>query len=93
LRDEPRTVVSWPRGAVARSHFDMMQAIDDTAAVPVLLITGCDDIARLERFYAEVRRLPRLTVPTGPTSRRRYEVFKLAGRKQPLEPLGPCPRR
>jgi 4-amino-4-deoxy-L-arabinose transferase-like glycosyltransferase len=91
LRNEPLTVVSWARGAQARSQFDLTQALDDSAKEPVLLFTGCPSAPRLARFYAEVTPLPRLAVPTGPQSTRRYAVFKLAGRQRPIEPPGPCP--
>jgi hypothetical protein len=92
LRNEPRSVVSWPQDAAARSQFDITQALNDQTAEPVLLITACRDAPRLQRFYASVTPLPDLTVQPGPNSRRRYQVFKLAGRQQPIAPLGPCPR-
>ena len=91
LRNEPLAVVSWARGAQARSQFDLTQALDDSAKEPVLLFTGCRSVPRLARFYANVTPLPRLTVRTGPQSTRRYAVFKLAGRQHPIEPPGPCP--
>jgi hypothetical protein len=91
LRNEPLAVVSWARGAQARSQFDLTQALDDTAKEPVLLFTGCRSAPRLARFYANVTPLPRLAVPTGPQSTRRYAVFKLTGRQHPIEPPGPCP--
>jgi 4-amino-4-deoxy-L-arabinose transferase-like glycosyltransferase len=92
LRNEPRSVVSWPRTTEARNQFDISQALTDTAAEPVLLITACRSVPRLERFYSSVTRLPPLFAPSGPTSKREYQVFKLAGRQHAIEPLGPCPR-
>ena len=91
LRNEPLAVVAWARGAQARSQFDLTQALDDAAKEPVLLFTGCPSVPRLARFYANVTPLPRLAVPTGPQSNRRYAVFKLTGRHHPIEPPGPCP--
>jgi hypothetical protein len=38
-----------------------------------------------------VEALPRLTVSSGPNTTRRYWVFKLADRHQPLAPSGDCP--
>lgn len=92
LRNEPRAVVSWPQSEAPRSQFDITQALNDQTAEPVLLITTCRAVPRLERFYAGVTRFPELMVQAGPHSRRRYQVFKLAGRRQPVAPLGPCPR-
>jgi hypothetical protein len=91
LRNEPRAVVSWPRNAEARSQFDLTQALDDTAAEPVLLITDCASVPRLARFYASVIPLPPLFARSGPSSQREYRAFKLAGRQQPIGPLGRCP--
>jgi hypothetical protein len=91
LRDTRYPVVSWPRDEEARSYFDMEQAINDNAPEPVLLITDCKSTARLERFYAQVITLPEVRLRPGPNARRKYQVFKLSGRKQTLEPLGRCP--
>ena len=90
LRNEPLTVVSWPRSTEARSQFDITQALDNTAKEPVLLISACPSVPRLQRFYAHVTAQPRLTIQPGPNSTRKYAVFTLAGRQQPIAPLGPC---
>lgn len=90
LRNEPLAVRSWSREPGAHSQFDLTQALDETAKEPLLLLTRCGTTPRLERFFASVTLLPRLTVPTGPNSNRRYELLKLAGRIQPLAPPGIC---
>jgi len=90
LRNEPFAVRSWARYAEARSQFDLTQALDDTAKEPVLLLTRCHSTERLFRFYKSVKTHPDLLVPSGQQSRRRYVVFTLAERQQPIGPLGPC---
>lgn len=90
LRHEPIGVRSWSREPEARSQFDLTQALQDTAKEPILLLTRCDNVPRLARFYTEVTLLPRLVVPSGPHSNRRYVLIKLANRHAPLAPPGPC---
>ena len=90
LRTEPRSVASWPARKSAQNYFDMMQALDDAAAEPVLLVTSCPFASRLARFYESVTPLPPFTASSGPASARQYYAFKLAARRRPLEPLGPC---
>ncbi len=90
LRNEPLSVVSWARGATAGSQFDLTQALGDTTKEPILMISGCPSVPRLDRFYASVTPLPKLIVRPSPSFERPYAVFKLAGRQQPIAPLGPC---
>jgi 4-amino-4-deoxy-L-arabinose transferase-like glycosyltransferase len=90
LRNQPLAVTSWARGAEARSQFDLTQPLNDSAKEPVLLFTGCQSTPRLARFFANVTRLPDLVIQPGPQSKRKYAVFKLAGRQRGIEPLGPC---
>jgi 4-amino-4-deoxy-L-arabinose transferase-like glycosyltransferase len=90
LRREPLALVSWARTATAANQFDLTHAIDDSAKEPVLLITGCTTRPRLARFYGSVTRLPDLVIWPGAKTEREYAVFKLAGRRQPIAPLGPC---
>jgi hypothetical protein len=90
LRNEPLAVRSWSREPEAHSQFDLTQALENTAKEPILLLTRCGTIPRLARFYASVTPLPPLTVSSGPHSKRRYLLFKLAGRHQPLAPPGSC---
>jgi 4-amino-4-deoxy-L-arabinose transferase-like glycosyltransferase len=90
LRRQPLAVLSWGRGAEAGNHFDLTQPVTDAAQEPLLLFTGCRSVARLARFYDSVTTLADLNVKTGPSSTRRYAVFRLAGRHRPIGPLAPC---
>ena len=90
LRKEPLSIVSWPRTATAANQFDLTHALDDTSKEPVLLITGCTTRPRLARFYGSVTKLPDLVIWPGAKNERKYAVFKLADRRQPIGPLGPC---
>jgi hypothetical protein len=54
------------------------------------LITGCTTKPRLARFYASVTGLPDLVIWPGTKNEREYAVFRLADRRQPIGPLGPC---
>jgi len=90
LRIEPVRTLSWPVSKVPVDQFDLTRALDNTAAEPVLFISACPIASRLERFYSEVETLGPIDVRTGPTTDRNFHAFKLAGRRQPIEPLGPC---
>ena len=90
LRNEPRSVVSWPAHEFAQNQFDITQALNNAAAEPVLLITGCPYVSRLARFYGSVTKLAPVSASSGPSSKREYYAFKLADRRRPIEPLGAC---
>lgn len=90
LRAEPYSVVAWPESGSAQNQFEMTQALSDTAAEPVLLLTGCPHAPRLSRFYANVQRIEPISASSGPSSARQFYVFKLAHRRAPIGPLGPC---
>ena len=90
LRNEPVKALAWPSGPVPQHHFELTRALDDNAAQPILFITQCPQPARLERYFAEVTRLPPIAAPSGPTSARHYSVFKLDKRRRAIGPPGPC---
>jgi 4-amino-4-deoxy-L-arabinose transferase-like glycosyltransferase len=90
LRNEPLSVAAWARSTTAGSQFDLTQALNNSAKEPVLLISGCPSAERLAPFYANVKQLPNLTIRPGPRTERKYAVFTLADRQQPIAPLGPC---
>jgi hypothetical protein len=53
-------------------------------------VSFCSSAARLAEHYATVEPLGRFETPTGPTSKRGYFAFRLAGVKNAIAPLGPC---
>jgi 4-amino-4-deoxy-L-arabinose transferase-like glycosyltransferase len=91
LRNEPVRVLSWPAGTIPDDQFDLTRALDDKTAVePVLFISQCAVISRFKKFYSEVEPLGLVPMRTGPTTGRQFYVTRLAGRRQPIGPLGPC---
>jgi 4-amino-4-deoxy-L-arabinose transferase-like glycosyltransferase len=90
LRDEPLRVLSWPVSAVPQHHFELTRALDNSAAEPVLLLSPCPLVPRLQRFYSDVTPLGLMLVGSGPTSVRAYHTFRLDKRSNAIEPLGPC---
>jgi 4-amino-4-deoxy-L-arabinose transferase-like glycosyltransferase len=90
LRNERLRVVSWPVVSVMEHHFSLTRPLDESATEPLLHIGYCPFGSRLARFYEEVVPLGPIVVSTGPTSTKQWYSFKLAKRRQPIEPLGPC---
>jgi 4-amino-4-deoxy-L-arabinose transferase-like glycosyltransferase len=90
LRDAPVAVVSWPVRRNPDHHFDLTRPLDDSAAEPVLFISPCGMASRLHKFYDSATPLGTIAVATGPTSVRNFEAFRLAARKAPIGPIGPC---
>jgi len=90
LRNEPVRTLSWPISKIPDHQFDLTRALDNAAAEPVLFISQCPIASRLKRFYGEVEPLGTIKARTGPTSDRQFHAFRLAARRQPIEPLGPC---
>ncbi|AMN44810.1 ArnT family glycosyltransferase [Rhodoplanes sp. Z2-YC6860] len=90
LRDEPVRALSWPVSKIPDHQFDLTRAMDSSAQEPVLFVTYCPVVSRLERFYSEVTPLGDITTSTGPTTKRQFHAFKLTGRKRDIEPIGIC---
>jgi hypothetical protein len=81
-------VVSWPARATPDNHFDLTRPLDNSAAEPVLLVTTCPIVSRLQRFYEKITPVGPLTVNAGPNSQRQYNAFLLQQRQRPIEPFG-----
>jgi 4-amino-4-deoxy-L-arabinose transferase-like glycosyltransferase len=90
LRNEPVRVLSWPHSKIPDDQFDLTRAFGDTAAEPVLFISQCAVTSRFKKFFSEIEPLGLVAMWTGPTSGRQFYVTRLAGRRQPIKPLGPC---
>jgi membrane-associated PAP2 superfamily phosphatase len=90
LRNEPVQTLSWPDDDTPDHHFELTRAFDNSATDPVIFISACDSVSRLQHFYREVVSLPAIEVRAGPHSSRRYFVFKLDDRIRRIEPVSPC---
>jgi hypothetical protein len=90
LRNEPVRALSWPVSVTPQHQFDLTRALSGSEAEPVLFISRCPIASRLGVFYREVTPLGAFSVSSGPSSMRQYHAFKLAKRRRPIGPLGPC---
>ncbi len=93
LRKEPVRVASWPAAQIPEHHFDMTRALDASAAEPVLFISSCPIADRLVRNYDDITILGPIAISTGLTTTRTHFAFKLAKRRDAIQPLGPCLNR
>ena len=89
-RDQSEQVLAWPAGPVPEDHFELTRAFTDAAPEPVLFVTHCPLTPRLSVYFSSVEPLGEFRTPTGPTSERIYQAFKLEGRRGPIGPLAPC---
>jgi hypothetical protein len=89
-RDQSEQVLAWPAGPVPEDHFELTRAFTETAPQPVLFVTHCPSTARLAAYFSSVEPLGEFRTPTGPTSERIYQAFKLDGRRGPIGPLAAC---
>jgi 4-amino-4-deoxy-L-arabinose transferase-like glycosyltransferase len=89
-RDQPEPVFAWPTTGTPTDQFELTRALSDAAPRPILYITHCGDVTRLAAQFTQVEGLGRFETPTGPTSGRPYQAFKLDGPRGTIGPLGPC---
>ncbi len=89
-RDSGRQVLSWPTSAIPNHHFDLTRRMTAAAAEPVLFVSYCSTTQRLARYYRNVEPLGQVTARVGPTTSRRYSVFKLSGASAEIGPLSGC---
>ncbi len=86
-RDQPEQILAWAT-AQDLPGFDVTRGLTAAARTPVLFVSQCQDIDRLEKFYAKVTPLG-VVVPDGPTPRA-FAAFTLEQPRGPLAPLAPC---
>jgi hypothetical protein len=89
-RDSGRQVLSWPTSTIPNHHFDLTRRMTAAAAEPVLFLSHCGTTDRLARYYRSVEPLGQVTARVGPTTSRRYSVFKLSGASAEIGPLSGC---
>jgi 4-amino-4-deoxy-L-arabinose transferase-like glycosyltransferase len=86
-RDQPERIVAWPT-TEDLPGFEVTRGLTAAAKRPVLFVSQCQDVDRLETFYAKVTPLG-VIVPGGPMPRA-FAAFVLEEPRGPLEPLAPC---
>ena len=89
-RDQSEPVLAWPTSSVPDHQFDLTHALTDAAAMPILFVSRCSTVKRLEAQFASVESLGSFDTPTGPTSARTYYAFKLDRPRGPIKPTGGC---
>lgn len=95
LRDTPLQVLSWPASKNPDNHFDMSNALHGGVSEPILFVSPCPFGTRLASAFADVKPLGPLTVRSGPSSQRDYQMFLLSGlgaASGQIPPLGGCAR-
>jgi hypothetical protein len=87
-RDQPEQIRAWAT-TDDLPGFEVTRGLTAAVQTPVLFVSQCSDIGRLEMFYAKVTPLG-VIVPDGPAPRA-FTAFTLDVPRGPLAPLAPCP--
>ena len=86
-RDRPEQILAWPT-TEDLPGFDVTRGLTAAVSQPVLFVSQCQDIDRLERFYAKVTPLG-VFVTDDPVPRG-FTAFTLEEPRGPITPLTPC---
>jgi hypothetical protein len=86
-RDQPEQILAWPT-VDDLPGFDLTRGLTASAPQPVLFVSQCHDIDRLEQFYAKVTPLG-IFVPDDPVPRG-FAAFRLEEPRGAIGPLAPC---
>jgi 4-amino-4-deoxy-L-arabinose transferase-like glycosyltransferase len=86
-RDQPEQILAWAT-TEDLPGFEITRGLTAAAEQPVLFVSQCQDVDRLEKFYAKVMPLG-VIVPDGPMPRA-FTAFTLEEPRGPIEPLAPC---
>jgi hypothetical protein len=89
-RGDARPVLIWTGNAQPTNHFELTRPLTAASPGPILFLSPCPSGDPYRRDFQTVTDLGAFSVPTGPTSRREYHAFLLAGPRGPIAPLGPC---
>jgi 4-amino-4-deoxy-L-arabinose transferase-like glycosyltransferase len=85
-RDQPEQIVAWPTADLPT--FDLTRGLADATPTPVLFVSQCPYIGRLEKFYAKVT--PLGIFATEDPVPRGFAAFTLEQPRGPIEPLPRC---
>jgi 4-amino-4-deoxy-L-arabinose transferase-like glycosyltransferase len=86
-RDQPEQILAWPT-TEDLPGFELTRGLTATAPQPVLFVSQCHDIDRLEQFYAKVT--PLGVFVTDDPMPRGFTAFTLEHPRAPIGPLAPC---
>jgi hypothetical protein len=87
-RDHDESILAWP--TAGKIQFETTRAFTGEAPDPVLFVSECPFVERLQIFYARVDRIAEIVSPAGPNSFRWHGAFRLEGLRAPIRPLSPC---
>jgi 4-amino-4-deoxy-L-arabinose transferase-like glycosyltransferase len=87
-RDQPEQILAWAT-TEDLPGFEVTRGLTADVTQPVLFVSQCQDIERLEKFYAKVTPLG-VIVPDGPMPRA-FTAFMLEEPRGAIGPLAPCP--
>ena len=85
-RDQPEQILAWPTADLP--NFDLTRGLTAAAPQPVLFVSQCPAVDRLEKFYAKVTPLGIFT-PDDPVPRG-FAAFRLEQPRGPIGPLEEC---
>jgi hypothetical protein len=86
-RDQPEQILAWPT-AEDLPGFDVTRGLTAAAPQPVLFVTQCQDVDRLEKFYAKV--MPLGIFASDDPAPRGFAAFTLEQPRGQIGPLAPC---
>ncbi len=86
-RDQPEHILAWPT-TDDLPGFEITRGLTAAAPQPVLFVSQCQDVDRLEKFYAKVVPLG-VIAPDSPMPRA-FAAFTLEQPRGPIGPLAPC---
>jgi 4-amino-4-deoxy-L-arabinose transferase-like glycosyltransferase len=90
LRGENLRLFLWPVGTGPKTHYDLNYSATEDVTTPILFVSQCPAVMRLEEYYRVVVPLGQLEVRTGPTSNRLYFAFKLDVPRGAIGQLSKC---
>jgi 4-amino-4-deoxy-L-arabinose transferase-like glycosyltransferase len=86
-RDQPEHILAWTTTDDLPS-FELTRGLTASSPQPLLFVSQCQDIDRLEKFYARITPLG-VIVPAGEMARA-FTAFILEEPRGPIAPLAPC---
>jgi 4-amino-4-deoxy-L-arabinose transferase-like glycosyltransferase len=87
-RDQPEQILAWAT-TEDLPGFEVSRGLTADVTQPVLFVSQCQGLDRLEKFYAKVTPLG-VIVPDGPMPRA-FTAFTLEEPRGAIGPLAPCP--
>ena len=89
-RDQPEQVFAWLNEPWPQDSFELNHPFTSATPQPILYVKACRSKVSLADYFRDVQPLGPIVAPSGPTSARYFEAYRLDGLRAEIRPREEC---